>query len=157
MIVNGIQHRLYIGWYAFVESNGNTGTAELISPWLTYNETYNCRLYGYYYMYGADVQNLSLTVERLRVTSYGYQVYGKQLLGIYTGNLGDNWYQVTATLRSVLGGQLYTPFRIRIGAGVNGKPYGDIAIDSISFGPCPGTGQAIPQICVFEVINFPLL
>lgn len=113
----------------------------MITPWLTYNETYNCRMYVYYYMYGADVQNLTVTVERLKVTSVGYQTYDKQVANTYTGNLGDNWRRAVVNLRSLVGAQGYVPFRLRIAAAANGKPYGDVAIDSISFGPCPGTSK----------------
>ena len=130
----------FSGWYAHVISDGNKGNAELITPWLTYNETKNCMMYIAWNLNGVDVDNITFTFERLFVTPVGYQI---KTVRTFTrrNNRGDVWIRTTFTVRTILGGQKYVPFRVRIGGGVNGKPYGDLAIDTITFGACPGSGQ----------------
>ena len=92
-------------------------------------------------MYGVDVQNLTFSVERLRVTPVGYESYGLTTVATYTGNLGDIWRRAVLNVRSAVGAGVDDQFRMRIAAGTNGDAYGDVAIDSISFGACPGTGD----------------
>lgn len=129
-----------LGWYAYV-SSGTNGKAELISPWLTYNDSYNCRLYVARHMYGVDVQNLTFTFERIKWTPVGYEIYNTKTFRTFLGNRGDRWIRATSTLPFYLGGQRQAPFRIRFAASVINRPYGEIAIDSIQFGACPGTGN----------------
>ena len=141
---------LCLGWYAFV-SSGSNGVAELISPWLTYNENYTCRLYVSRHMYGVDVQNLTFTYERIKWTPFGYEIYNTRRFRTFRGNRGDRWIRSTSTLPSYLGGQLQVPFRIRIAASVVDRPFGEIAIDTIEFGACPGTGKFVTVATITRV------
>ena len=121
-------------------SDGNNGSAELITPWLTYNATQNCRISVYYTLNGVDVDYVIFIFERLYLTPVGHEV-GFVRKFTRRNNRGNVWINAVFPVDTILGGQRFLPFRLRISGGVNGKPYGDVAVDSISFSPCPNTGE----------------
>ncbi|XP_033110398.1 MAM and LDL-receptor class A domain-containing protein 1-like isoform X2 [Anneissia japonica] len=111
----------HFGYYAYLEvSSQVTGHyADLVSPWLTINDT--CKLRVFYHIYGSDVGSLKI----------GTMTRSSGFLSLFTETRSrDEWKG--STVNAGLSVHIGTEFQFVIRATVGTGNEGDIAIDDLS-------------------------